>query len=285
MRSVLTGAAAFSAAMVVSTVCFGASPRNLPERSVYRAPTGLFADRGTFTFPYSTGFEPAEGFMLGPVDSQQDWVAFSLTNSQPVVSNADPHAGTQHLRQSRVAGQPNASFVGAFSPLLSNVADNTSSRSSYRFKANNVTPGPSGGAEYIMAAQEGQNPTDEITWQVNFSFQGDILVADNTDADPDLESVDTGLNWVAGQYFTVDVDLDIAANSVRYYVNGALAHTSVGGVFAGTSVRQVVLLSDNFFALNENGNYDTVSITAIPEPASFGLLGALGAVVLRRRSR
>lgn len=262
-----------------------ATSRIMPTRAAYAfAPSGVYGPSFNAgpAFPYSTGFESAEGFSPGALNGQAGWVSFSGTSSQPVVSTADPHAGTQHIRLTAAPAGP-SSLLGGFSPLLT-VPSATSSRTTVFFKANNVTPGPiTGGAEYIIAAQEGQSPGDELSWQLNFAFDGRILVADNIDADPDLEVVDVGLAWVAGRYYRVDVDLDNDANQVRYFIDGTLRHTSIGGVFAGNVVRQVILLSDNFYVTGENGNYDSLTIGIIPEPAGLGLLAASMLGLRRRR--
>jgi hypothetical protein len=258
--------------------------RQMPARAAFFPQSPSQAAEGALTFPYGAGFEASEGFNTGALNGQAGWQSFTSTLSQPVVSTAQPFSGAQHLRLSRVSGAGNNEFVGGFSPLLGGVADNTPSRTTFYFRANNVTPGPiTGGAEYIMAAQEGQGVTDQLSWQINFTFDGRVLVTDNIDADPDLEVVDVGIPWTAGRWYKLDVDLDTTANSIRYYVDDALEHTTLGGVFAGNEVRQVILLSDNFFAANENGNYDALNIGVIPEPGSLAV-ASLALLALRRRA-
>ena len=51
---------------------------------------------------YVTGFEPGEGFNLGFLDNQAGWEAFG-SSIDPIVSDANPAAGDQHLR---LAGDP-----------------------------------------------------------------------------------------------------------------------------------------------------------------------------------
>lgn len=278
---------AFSTGLIaVGLPAWASAPagRHAPTRSPYTAPTGVYAAAGVGTaFPYATGFESAEGFSSGALNGQAGWASFTATAAQPVVSTALPQAGAQHMQLSKVTSAGSSAFVGGFSPLLTGVPENTASRTTVWFRADNVTPGPiTGGAEYILAAQEGQSPGDELSWQINFAFDGTILVTDNIDADPDLEVVSVG-SWVAGRYYRVDIDLDTAANQVRYYLDGALEHTSIGGVFAGNEVRQVVLLSDNFFVAGETGKYDSLSIDVIPEPASLAVLASPILLALRRR--
>lgn len=221
---------------------------------------------------YSTGFEPADGFSPGWVDGQADWQTFDTSTSEAHIATANPADGMQHLRISLDLTLPPDSDVGSFSPLLSPQPFAPSITSI------DVCISNTDGADYDVISQA---PSEGfLTARVKFFYLGDIYVLDNVPG-TGLTFVDTGANWVAGQYRSLLIDVDPIADTIQYYYGGSLIYNSQGGVFAGQTTEQVVLLSDNW-QLDETdaGDFDNLMFT--PEPATLSLL-VLGSLLLRRR--
>jgi hypothetical protein len=108
-----------------------------------------------------------------------------------------------------------------------------------------------GGADYDVVPQA---PSQAMLMaRVKFSFTGDILI---------LESggfVDSGADFPVGPYFNLRIEADPVANEMFYFIDDVLIHSSASGVFAATTMEQVVLLSDNFH-IGDEGDFDNVVI-------------------------
>jgi MYXO-CTERM domain-containing protein len=216
---------------------------------------------------YSTGFEAPE-FAIGGVHLQSGWQA----NANVVVSDANPAAGAQHMRipldttvaagSLRLALGPNAGALPV-GPSSVSVDFNISA---------------TGGANYGV---QGQAPSQAfLTWRVEFDWEfGDILVLDDVGAG--LQFVDTGADWTPGVYSTLRVDADPTADTIQYYLNDTLFYSGVAGIFAGTTVEQMVFRSDNFQNPGEVGDFDNLVVT--PAPGALALLGLGGLAAARRR--
>lgn len=221
------------------------------------------------SLPYSTGFEPADGFAPGYIGGQAGWTGFAGT-AQGVISAAHPAAGTQELRISRDPSNPAGNYTGGFSPVQSalGVGDYVTSMDVY--------------ISYALGANYGvvlQAPSQGyLSARLEFDWLGDIIVLDDTGSG--LGFVDTGVAWTPGVYKNLTIDLNSITGAIDYYYDGSLVYSGVNGVFAGTSVEQVVLYSDNWQYAGEFGEFDNLSVT--PEPATLALF-AVGALALIRR--
>jgi len=213
--------------------------------------------------PLNAGFEGPEGFAPGPIDGQAGWRAVFLGDPEGHISTANPAAGTQHLRISYDPALPSPSDTGAFSP-----------------DAGVLQPGPStttidvaisaaGGADYTVF---GQSTSQQfLTWEVNFSFLGNIWVLD--DLGGGLTSVDSGQTWAADGYNTLVVCDDPSAGMTEYWLNGVKFYSQVTHL-GGTRVEQVAIFSDNFH-LDDEGDFDDLSVEAALSPLCLGIpLGA-----------
>jgi hypothetical protein len=139
------------------------------------------------------------------------------------------------------------------------VAAGQRSATSVWIAINNVTPGPNGGADYDIVGQESV-AGGQISFRVKFQFSGDIVIADDTNHDGNLEFVDSGANWTPGAYHNLRVFHNPANDQIAYFLNNSLIYQSVDGIFGGDDVSQLVLMSDNFFQPGESGDYDSPSV-------------------------
>jgi hypothetical protein len=210
--------------------------------------------------PYKVGFEPAEGYFVGPLNGQQGWTTFDSTPNQPTVSNAHPQSGSQHLRLVDTPSVADTTLSGGFSPALP-TAPNERRTTSVGISINNTQPGPDGGAAYSVVGQE-IGPAALISFRVTFEFTGDVLVVDDVNNDDVLEFVDTGANWTTDNYMKLHVFHNPAQDQIAYFLNDQLIYTSVDGIFAGTNVAQAVLFSDNFFLAGESADFDNLAVFA-----------------------
>lgn len=218
---------------------------------------------------FGAGFEAAEGYAPGNILGQQGWTVFSGDTNQ-VISTANPLSGAQHYRNQKEPGFSSGTLIGAFSP------DQGPSTIEPQSMSVDINISAIGGADYDVVPQA---PSQSfLTARVKFNWLGNIYVLD--DLGLGLGYVDTGVPWVAGVYKNLTVDMDPGADSIDYWYDGSLIYSSVAGVFAGTAIEQVVLLSDNFQNAGEAGDFDNLTIT--PEPASILLMGVALTLIRRR---
>jgi hypothetical protein len=230
-----------------------------------------------------TSFDTAEGFTVGSIiGGQNGWTQFAASTTQPIISSDNPLTGDGHLRIGDDTTIADGTAVGAFSPTDVAVANQSSITTVDMFIDDD------GGADYRI---QGQSPTEGLaTFIINFGFQGDIVVADDTGGGPAF--VDTGATWDQTTYTEVVIDFDTVAGTIDYSYNGSLIYT--GNIWAGTRVEEVILRGDNFQGVAGNApnafaDFDNFSLiqgaVAIPEPGSLCLISLAGLSVLVSRKR
>ncbi|NLX57881.1 MAG: PEP-CTERM sorting domain-containing protein [Phycisphaerae bacterium] len=110
---------------------------------------------------------------------------------------------------------------------------------------------------------------------VLFDWNGNVVVDDQT----------TGTNWTPMTWMTLTMDLDLTAGTAVVQLDGnpVSSGTLLGDPSLG--IDNIILIGDNY--IDEEAAsmyYDSLSITAIPEPATCALLGfgMLGLAIRRR---
>ncbi len=201
----------------------------------------------------TTGFEAVDGFVPGFIGGQSGWTTFAASLTQGHIDTANPAAGAQHLRISKDPALASGILTGAFSPDQGPLAVGPSSVSV------DIAISNTGGADYDVSPQAPSQAM--ISARVKFSFVGNIFIVDDLGAG--LVFVDTGVAWNAGPYTNLTINIDPVANTIDYIYGGAPIYSSVGGVFAGTTIEQVVLFSDNFHVAGESGDFDNFSVVEI----------------------
>lgn len=267
MRAVLSVAAVLAAAQFASADIMGIRP----SAAYIPAPTAVGSAPDTVGF--SDGFET---YGLGAINGQGGYTVFAANAAAPVVSNANPAAGQQHLRITKGLGA-NTSLNGAFTADFGNFANKSATVSV------DVNLSSTGGASaQIIAQAPGQAL---LSWRAIFDLGGNIFVLDDADGLPGgaLAFINTNAAWTPNVYRNFRVELDSTANAIRYFYNNALIYSASAGIFAGTAVEQVILASDNAYAQNQTLDYDNLNI--IPAPSAAALLLGAGVLSLRRRRR
>lgn len=234
----------------------------------------------TRALPYSTGFEPGEGFAPGFINAQAGWSTYTTATTYGEVNTVNPEAGTQHLR----LGIDPVSGSGAWSPN-----QGTLGVGQYTLDVD-VCIGATGGADYDIIPQAPSQEFLSARVKNHYSdfdgdtLAGDVLVLDDVDG-AGLAYVDTGFDYVPGVYYHLSIAMDSVAGTISYdFNNGAVVYNGVGvstgGIVAGTSFEEAVFLCDEY-NLDEFGDFDNLLIT--PEPGTLLLLGLGGVALLRRR--
>ena len=201
----------------------------------------------------TTGFEAVDGFVPGFIGGQSGWTTFAASLTQGHIDTANPAAGAQHLRISKDPALASGILTGAFSPDQGPLAVGPSSVSVDIAISNTF------GADYDVVAQAPSQAM--LSARVKFSFVGNIFIVDDLGAG--LIFVDTGVAWNVGPYTNLTINIDPVADTIDYFYGGAPIYSSVGGVFAGTTIEQVVLFSDNFHLAGESGDFDNFSVVEI----------------------
>ena len=223
-----------------------------PDKTASTSTAALTSDTGDAPLGggsyYGTGFEVSEGFATGYCGGQAGWTAFVASSVEGHIDTVNPASGDQHARISGDGAVGTGVSTGCFSPLTTyNVGNGLSVVSM------DINVGNTGGADYDVVPQ---TPTEAfLTARVKYSWLGTILILDDVGAG--LAFVDTGFSFPTGSYHNLVMVIDSVNNSIDYYVNGTLLYASVTGIVAGTTVEQVVLISDNY-QLSESGDFDNV---------------------------
>ena len=129
-------------------------------------------------------------------------------------------------------------------------------------------------AAWVVAAYAG----DELIHYVQFDWDATIIV----------DGTDVGAAWTVNQWenLVMQVDLLNGQADVTYGGNLISTTTIVGNPSLG--IANIIIFMDDVIGAEASSLfYDNLSVTAIPEPATFGLLGLglFGFLTRRRRSR
>ncbi|WP_333573728.1 PEPxxWA-CTERM sorting domain-containing protein [Sphingomonas sp.] len=135
--------------------------------------------------------------------------------------------------------------------------------------------------------------------QYNFSITGSQTIKFVLDASPTPPVVDPGnyfvLPGITGTINNVNTMFDLGFGSPSYYFNFGLINNVVGfgfvstgtSLFTGTEFAPTFKLGTFSLTPNTPGPAYSLTISAVPEPASWAMLlagfGALGGMVRRRR--
>lgn len=209
---------------------------------------------GSSSLPDGTvSFEESEGFSLGFIDEQQGWSTFSSNVVQPSVSTDRASDGSRSLKMAKEPNLEEGEDVGAFSPMLS-LNDQIISISV------DVYIEDTSGADYdLMVQAPSQGESGLLTSRVKFRFLGQIMVVDTNPETGEVELVNTGVDWLVGEWATLEQTLNLFDDTITYSYNGEVIH--VGSFFSGTAVEELLFVHDNWNQ-GETAYFDNIQIEA-----------------------
>lgn len=187
---------------------------------------------------YTFGFEPEEGYVLGPIDFQQGWAALRFDGergTQPAISSDNPATGVQHMRcapDRTLASDSGLSAHKGFQrvgPGLCTVSMD-------------VRISQTGGTWFQIGGFDNVDPYGD--WAL--SFDPDDPGGDGVPGDILVHNFTTGTNtmaeYVPGVYKSVRVESDGTQDTLKVFYDGELIHS---GVYFGGPLRLVNILYDN----------------------------------------
>ncbi|MBN2582417.1 MAG: PEP-CTERM sorting domain-containing protein [Planctomycetes bacterium] len=131
-----------------------------------------------------------------------------------------------------------------------------------------------GESAWVVAAYAG----DELIHYVMFSWDGSIVVDD----------VATGSTWTPQAWQTLTMDLDLETGMATVRLDGGLVSTLAIYGDPSLGIDNLIIFGDNYVEVVPSSMfYDNLNISAIPEPATFALLGfgMIGIVARRKESK
>ena len=187
-------------------------------------------------------FEVEEGYEMNPLNGQNAWQVFAGIPDQPTVDDVSPASGSQHLRFSKDTKAQPGEPSGAFSPSLGAQPTDRSPSVSVDLFFSDL-----GGAAYDVLAQLGSQT--QITWRVRFADDGELLIYDSPGGMNGF--VGTGVQYPVGGYFKLYVETKTQENEINYYINDELVYVSVAGAAFAQAIGQVVIISNNQHATED----------------------------------
>lgn len=202
----------------------------------------------------SSDFEASEGFVLGPLGTQNGYSATGGNLPWVSVADLNPLSGAWHMAMAKNLAAGSATLHVCLTPSVGTLANVPSTTRQYVYITN------SGGADYDFV---GQAPSQGfLSWRVRFNYLGNIFILD--DPGGGLQFVDTGVQWITGSYRELKVEFDPAGSQIRYYYDGAPIYTG-NVIYAGTAVEQIVWTHDNFqLSSSEHCDVDGLVLTDSP---------------------
>lgn len=199
-----------------------------------------------------TSFETSQGYTLGNIAGQNGWTVTTAPVLATVSSDYSAGGGTNSLK---IAGNngTNHALAAAFSPVAAVNGATISVSMDIYFTTVSATS-----CDFQVLIQ---SPSQQkVAARVNFNYQGNILILDSSPTPTDplaLAYIDSGDDFVAGQWYNFRVVIESATNSINYYLNNALIYTGVR--FGATNVEQIVLANDNY---NSTAYFDNIQYTS-----------------------
>lgn len=197
---------------------------------------------------FQTGFEAAEGYSLGSIFGQQGWTGGVGSNVEPVVSNANPSSGTQHLLFGEEPENEEL-FLEAYTPAFGAQADGR-----YTVSVDVAIDDLGGDYRVVVLGAGG-----EIVAAVNFSGGGSLEIYDDPDEDGfyDFTDIDREWDWIGNAYHTLTVDIDAAANRIDYFYDASNVYSTE---LVGPGGVEQVLLQGESFTFGTTGAFDNLQV-------------------------
>lgn len=198
-------------------------------------------------------FETSQGYNVGTVVGQNGWgtnIPATVTNGPSLLVSTEYAApgGTQSLK---IQGNNTTyhTLGGAFSPVSVVNGPIVTLAMDVYFSSVSAT-----GSDFQIIPQSPSQ--SKVAARVNFNYQGNIMILDGPPAGT-LAYVDSGADFVAGQWYNFRIVVNSTANNITYYLNNALIYT--GQLYGATNIEQLVLFTDNYASSAYFDNIQTIS--------------------------
>jgi hypothetical protein len=242
---------------------------------------------GPVPLPYFTGFETAEGFLVGHINGQQGWATGAAPDTWPQVSTLHPAAGNQHLIfQDDPAAPPAFGSILGFGP----------SHDPAGYYSVQVSISNTGGSNYYLNPQSPSLALSctrvafAATDQDADTVAGDILVISDPDGPGPAPSAffNTGVEHTPGVYKEFRIE-HVGSGQYNYFYDGVQIAGPLFGFHNAAGVtcngwQEMVYIDDqgSQAVAGEHADFDN-HLEVVPEPGTLGLIGLAVAVLLRRR--
>ncbi len=220
----------------------------------------------------SISFESDEGFNLGEINGQNNWV--SNPDLSPLITITDERSSdgdrSLHLQGDPNGSIPGGNITGTLSPDIAFDGQVTSTVDVWIESGDETTS-----SEFNLIAQ---SPSQGFLTSRVIFFNGEILVLDTSSTNPeDLEFKMAG-TYPEDQWFELKIEYDFNAETIEYYIEDDLILT--GDVYAGTNIEQIIFFSsfnqteafiDNINFMSESMSVQQVvdfNFSVYPNPTS-----------------
>jgi hypothetical protein len=240
---------------------------------------------------YQTGFEPPTFTAGQPIDGQSSWLAFA-SPSAGVVSTTTPASGAQDLQINGADVNYFAAdslYEASYGP---NILFDGSKTSDLFVQADVKLSGPTTPGDFISANLDVYNSETSVA-EMYVSSQG-VLYSDNNFGNYAAVAPPITL----GKYYTLDMDLDFATQTDKFYEDGVYVDSlpmPTSAVYdreivAGTAVYGL----DDSYGYDHTqyaAYFDNLSVSEAPEPPAISVFVLMGLGVIhlilraRRRTR
>lgn len=221
---------------------------------------------------FSVSFESDEGFNLGEINGQNNWLSnpdvSSLINITDERSSDGDHA--LHLESDAEGPLPDGGITGTISPELEFDGEVSLTVDLWIASGDEETS-----SEFNLIAQ---SPSQEfLTSRVAF-FNGDIFVLNTSASDPEQLEFNNVGSYEENQWFELKIDYDFPNETIEYYISDNLILS--GDVYAATNIEQLLFLSsfnqteifiDNINLMTESMSVEQIadiSFSVFPNPTS-----------------